>query len=95
MKLKNSDNNTQVFNRSCVGTQNALTDFLLVQKKMAELKPPSLVVTNHNPVINPQNRTEVPRPLPCILYILFLNNGALPYEKLFEVEDQVFQVSKS
>ena len=26
MKLKNSVNNTQVFNRPCVGTQNALTD---------------------------------------------------------------------
>ena len=32
-------------------------------------------------VTNPQDQTEVPRPLPCILYILFPNNGALPYEK--------------
>ena len=72
MKLKNSDNNTQVFNRPCVGTHNALTDFLLAQKKMAEL---------NNAAINPQDQTEVPRPLPCILYILFPNNGALPYEK--------------
>ena len=47
MKLKNSDNNTYVFNRPCVGTQNALTDFLLAQKKMAELKPLSLVLTNY------------------------------------------------
>jgi hypothetical protein len=54
---------------------------LLAQKKMAELKPPSLVVTNRNAAINPQDQTEVPRPLPCILYILFPNNGALPYEK--------------
>ena len=81
MKFKNSVNNTQVFNRPCVGTQNALTDFLLAQKKMAELKPPSLVVMNRNAAINPQDQTEVPRPLPCILYILFPNNGALPYEK--------------
>ena len=58
MKLKNSDN-TQVFNRPCVGTQNALTDFLLAQKKMAELKPPSLVVTNRNAAINSQDQTEV------------------------------------
>ena len=71
MKLKNSDNNTQVFNRPCIGTQNALTDFLLVQKKMAELKPLSLVVTNRNAAINFQDQTEVPRLLPCILYILF------------------------
>ena len=81
MKLKNSDNNTQVFNRPCIGTQNALTDLLLAQKKLAELKPPSLVVTNRNTAINPQDQTEVPRPLPCILYIPFPNNGALPYEK--------------
>ena len=81
MKLKNSNNNTYVFNHPCVGTQNALTDFLLAQKKMAELKPPSLVVTNRNAAINPQDQTEIPRPLPCILYILFPNNGALPYEK--------------
>ena len=81
MKLKNSVNNTQIFNRPCVGTQNALMDFLLVQKKTAELKPLSLVVTNRNAAINPQDQTEVPRPLPRILYILFLNNGAMPYEK--------------
>ena len=81
MQLKNSHNNTQVFNRPCVGKQNALTDFLLAQKKMAELKPPSLVVTNRNAATNPQDQPEVPRPLPCILYILFPNNGALPYEK--------------
>ena len=81
MKLKNSDNNTQVFNRPCVGTQNALTDFLLAQKKMAELKPPSLVVTNRNSAINPQDQMEISRPLPRILYILFQNNRALPYEK--------------
>ena len=81
MKFKNSVNNTQVFNRPCVGTQNALTDFLLAQKKLAELKPPSLVVTNRNAAINPQDQTEVPRPLPCILYIIFPNNGALPYKK--------------
>ena len=95
MKFKNSVNNTQVFNRPCVGTQNALTDFLLAQKKMAELKPPNLVVKNRNTATNPQDQTKVPRLLPHILYIFFLNNGALPYEKLFEVEDQVFQVSKS
>ena len=46
MKLKNSDNNTYVFNRPCVGMQSALTDFLLPQKKMAELKPPSLYFNN-------------------------------------------------
>ena len=69
MKLKNSDNNTQVFNRLCVGTQNALTDFLLAQKKMAELKPPSLVVTNRNAAINPQDQTEVPRP--CHAFSIF------------------------
>jgi len=34
---------------------------LLAQKKMAELKPPSLVVTNRNAAINPQDQTEVPR----------------------------------
>ena len=61
--------------------QNALTDFLLAQKKMAELKPLILVVTNRNAAINPHDQTEVPCPLPCILYILFPNNGALPYEK--------------
>jgi hypothetical protein len=48
---------------------------------MAELKPPSLVVTNRNAAINPQDQMEVPLLLPCILYILFPNNGALPYEK--------------
>ena len=69
MKLKNSDNNTKVFNRPCVGTQNALTDFLLAQKKMAELKPPSLVVMNHNAAINPQDQTEVPRP--CHAFSIF------------------------
>ena len=80
MKLKNSDNNTQVFNRPCVGTHNALTDFLLAQKKMAEL---------NNAAIKPQDQTEVPRPLTCILYILFSNNGALPYEKhqIFQTDD--------
>ena len=46
---------------------------------MAELKPPNLVVMNRNAAINPQDQTEVPRPLPCILYILFLNNGVLPF----------------
>ena len=71
MKLKNSHNNTYVFNRPCVGKQNALTDFLLAQKKMAELKPPSLVVTNRNAATNPQDLTEVPSPLPHILYIFF------------------------
>ena len=81
MKLKNSDSNTQVFNRPCIVTQNALMDFLLAQKKMAELKPPSLMVTNRNTATNPQDQTEVPRPLPHILYILFPNNGALSYEK--------------
>jgi len=64
-----------------VGTQNALTDFLLAQKKMAELEPPGLVVTNRNAATNPQDQTEVPRPLTHIIYILFPNNGALPYEK--------------
>jgi hypothetical protein len=64
-----------------MGTQNALTDFLLAQKKMAELEPPGLVVTNSNSATNPQDQTEVPRPLPHILYILFPNNRALPYEK--------------
>ena len=71
MKLKNSVNNTLVFNHPCVGTQNGLTDFLLAQKKMTELKPPSLVVTNRNAAINPQDQTKVPRPLPRILFILF------------------------
>ena len=81
MKLKNPDNNTQVFNRPCVGTQNALTDFLLAQKKMTELEPLGLGVTNRNAAINPPDQTEVLRPFPHILYILFPNNGALPYEK--------------
>ena len=64
-----------------MGMQNALTDFLLAQKKMAELEPPGLVVTNRNTATNPQDQMEVPRPLPHILYIRFPNNGALPYEK--------------
>jgi hypothetical protein len=64
-----------------VGTQNALTDFLLAHKKMAELEHPGFVVTNRNTATNPQDQREVPRPLPHILYILFQNNGALPYEK--------------
>ena len=64
-----------------MGTQNALTDFYLAQKKMAELEPSGFVVTNRNATTNPQDQTEVSRPLPHILYILFLNNGALPYEK--------------
>jgi len=64
-----------------VGTQNALTDFLLAQKKMAELEPPSLVVMNHNAATNPRDQTGISRPLPHILYIPFPNNGALPYEK--------------
>ena len=81
MQLKNSHNNTQVFNHPCVETHNALTDFLLAQKKMAVLKPLSLVVTNRNTAINPRDQTEVARPLSRILYILFQNNGALPYEK--------------
>ena len=81
MKLKNLVNNTQVFNRPCVGKQNALTDFWLAQKNMAELKPLGLVVTNHNAATNPQDQTEVPCPLSHILYIFFPNNGALPYEK--------------
>ena len=66
-----------------MGKQNALTDFLLAQKKMAELKPPSLVVTNRNAATNPQDQTEVPRPLPHIFYIIFPYNGALPYEKRY------------
>ena len=70
MKLKNSDNNTQVFNHPCVA-----------QKKMAEQEPPGLVVTDNNAATNPRGQTEVPRPLPHILHILFPNNGALPYEK--------------
>jgi hypothetical protein len=64
-----------------VGTQNALMDFLLAQKKMTEMEPLGLVVTNCNAATNPQDQTEVSRPLPHILYILFPNNGALPYEK--------------
>ena len=64
-----------------MGKQNVMTDFLLAQKKMAELEPPDLVVRNRNAATNPQDQTEVPRPLPHILYILFPNNGALPYEK--------------
>ena len=81
MQLKNSQNITHVFNCPCVGMQNALTDFLLAQKKMAELEPPGLVVTNRNAATNPQDQMEVPRPLPHILYIRFPNNGELPYEK--------------
>jgi hypothetical protein len=48
---------------------------------MAELEPPNLVVMNRNAATNPHDQTEVPRPLPYILYILFSNNGVLPYEK--------------
>ena len=48
---------------------------------MAELEPPDLVVMNRNAATNPQDQTEVPRPLPHILNILFPNNEALPYEK--------------
>jgi hypothetical protein len=48
---------------------------------MAELEPPGLVVKNRNAATNSQDQTEVPRPLPHILYIFFPNNGALPYEK--------------
>jgi hypothetical protein len=48
---------------------------------MAELESPNLGVRNRNATTNPQDQTEVPRPLPHILYILFPNNGALPYEK--------------
>ena len=48
---------------------------------MADLEPLSLVVMNRNAATNPQDQTEVPRPLPHILYILFPNNGVLPYEK--------------
>ena len=62
MQLKNSHNNTYVSNSPCVGKQNALTDFLLAQKKMEELEPPGLVVTNRNATTNPQDQREVPRP---------------------------------
>jgi hypothetical protein len=48
MQLKNSCNNTMVFNHHLVGKQNALMDFLLAQKKMVELEPPALVVLERN-----------------------------------------------
>jgi hypothetical protein len=82
MQLKNSCNNTKVFNHPWVGKKNALTDFLLAQKKMAELEPLSLVVMEHNTAIDHQDRKEVPHPLQHILHVLSPNNGALLSQKL-------------
>jgi hypothetical protein len=67
MQLKNSCNNTKVFNHPLVGKQNALSDFLLdfllAQKKMAELEPLCLVVMECNSSTGPQDKKEVPHPL--------------------------------
>ena len=71
MQHKNSHNNTQVFNRPCMGKQNALMNFLLAQKKMAELEPLCLVMMDRNASSDPQDQKEVPCPLPHILYIFF------------------------
>jgi hypothetical protein len=83
MQLKNSCNNTMVFNHPLVGKQNALTDFLLAQKKMAELEPPGLVVMEHNTATDPQDQMEVPHPWQHIFHVLFPSNGALLSEKLW------------
>jgi hypothetical protein len=69
MQLKNSCNNTMVFNHPLVGKQNALTDFLLAQKKMAEMEPLGLVVMECNASIGPQDQKEVP--LPCNIFFIF------------------------
>jgi hypothetical protein len=71
MQPKNLCNNTKVFNHPLVGKRNAPTDFLLAQKKMAELEPSGLVVMEHNTSIDPQYQKEVPRPLQHIVHVLF------------------------
>jgi hypothetical protein len=71
LQLKKSCNNTKVFNHPLVGKQNALTDFLLAQKKMAELEPPGLVVMERNASTGPQYQKEVPRPLQHICHVFF------------------------
>jgi hypothetical protein len=82
MKPKNLCNNTKVFNHPLVGKENALTDFFLPKKKMAELEPPSLVVMEHNISVGPQYQKEVPHPLQRIVHVLFPNNGAVLSPKL-------------
>jgi hypothetical protein len=77
MQLKNPCNNTKIFNHPLVGKHNALTDFLLAEKKMVELDPPDLVVLERNTATDPQDQKEVPRLLQHILHVLFPNNGAL------------------
>jgi hypothetical protein len=71
MQFKNSCNNTKIFNHPLVGKQNALIDFLLAQKKMAELEPPSLVEMERDASTGPQYQKEVPRHLQHIVHVLF------------------------